>query len=62
MIEPFNTFNVKVACLGNHDLDFGVPKMHELVKKTNCPWVLSNIRMEDGTLLPGMIESHVIQW
>ena len=30
MVKVFNKLNVQVSCLGNHDLDFGVPKMIEL--------------------------------
>jgi len=34
MIDVFNQLNVKVSCLGNHDLDFGIARMKELVEKT----------------------------
>ena len=34
MIDVFNQLNVKVSCLGNHDLDFGIARMEELVSKT----------------------------
>ena len=43
MIMPFNRLNCDIACLGNHELDGGIQKCTELVGKTNCPWVLSNM-------------------
>ena len=34
MVGVFNRLNVKVSCLGNHDLDYGVARMKELVQMT----------------------------
>ena len=31
IIEVFNRLNVAVTCLGNHDTDFGIEKMKELI-------------------------------
>ena len=30
MIKPFNRCRVDVACLGNHDLDFGINQMNKV--------------------------------
>ena len=46
MLEVFNRLHVKVSCLGNHDTDFGLAKMSELIDKTNCPWIMSNLYMK----------------
>jgi 5'-nucleotidase len=43
MIEFYKRINVKVSCLGNHDLDYGIAKMQELVEKTGTPWLMSNL-------------------
>ena len=43
MIDPFNKLNVDISCLGNHELDNGFEHAEKLVKKTNCPWILSNL-------------------
>ena len=43
MIKPFNKLQIDVSCLGNHELDLGLPKAEELIAKTNCPWVISNL-------------------
>lgn len=34
MIEIFKRLNVAVTCLGNHDTDYGLAKMSELIDKT----------------------------
>jgi len=48
MIEVFNALDVDVACLGNHDFDFGIKKLSELVQKTSkTKWVISNLIEED---------------
>ena len=43
MIKPLNSFQIDLACLGNHDIDYGVERILELKKKVNFPWLLSNI-------------------
>ena len=46
MVEVFNSLNVKVACLGNHDLDFGIARACELIAKTKpCNWLMSNLNV-----------------
>ena len=48
MVKVFNSLNIQVSCLGNHDLDFGIAKMKDLVAKTApCTWLMSNINVED---------------
>ena len=43
MIKPFNRMNVDVSCLGNHELETGIEEAVNLIKQTNCPWVMSNL-------------------
>ena len=43
MIVPFNRLNVDISCLGNHELDEGIDECTKLFRKTNCPWILSNM-------------------
>jgi len=45
MLPVWKELNVAVACLGNHDIDFGAERMCELVKKSNTPWIMSNLSM-----------------
>ena len=34
MVQSFNSCNVDVACIGNHDLDFGIHQMDKVLKQT----------------------------
>ena len=48
MVDVFNSLNVKVSCLGNHDLDFGIERMKELVSMTSpCEWLMSNLTIKE---------------
>lgn len=50
-----------MACLGNHDLDFGIERAIELNSQTNFPWLLSNLHASDGSPLAGTKDTHVIE-
>ena len=48
MVVPFNRMEVDVACIGNHDLDFGINQMMKCLDKTmhphgKCEWIISNL-------------------
>lgn len=43
MIDALNELNITAACIGNHDFDFGVDHLAELISLTNFPWLLSNV-------------------
>lgn len=43
MIKPLNSFQIDLACLGNHDLDYPLDHVKELKDATNFPWLLSNV-------------------
>ncbi|KAM3425076.1 hypothetical protein BST61_g7043 [Cercospora zeina] len=43
MLDPLNNLNTNVACLGNHDLDFGVKQFEYLAKYCNFPWLCANV-------------------
>lgn len=42
MIPVLNAIDIDVACLGNHDLDFGLQEFRELKEDCNFPWLCSN--------------------
>jgi 5'-nucleotidase len=44
MIPILNALQIDCACLGNHDLDFGLLEFHQLRDQCNFPWVCSNVR------------------
>ncbi|CAG8613328.1 22864_t:CDS:2, partial [Dentiscutata erythropus] len=43
MIPAMNALGIDASCLGNHDFDFGVPTLKELIARSNFPWLLSNV-------------------
>ncbi|CAF0987732.1 unnamed protein product [Brachionus calyciflorus] len=43
MVPILNRFNVDIACVGNHDFDFGVDTLNELIAETTFPWLISNV-------------------
>jgi 2',3'-cyclic-nucleotide 2'-phosphodiesterase (5'-nucleotidase family) len=43
MLEPLNNLGTDVACLGNHDLDFGVEQFQYLAKRCKFPWLCANV-------------------
>ena len=43
MVGPLNDIGTNVACLGNHDLDFGVDQFQFLAKQCKFPWLCANV-------------------
>lgn len=43
MIGPLNQLDTDVACLGNHDLDFGVEQFQLLAAQCKFPWLCANV-------------------
>ncbi|KAM0668888.1 hypothetical protein ACQRIU_002450 [Beauveria bassiana] len=43
MIPVLNAIGTDVACVGNHDLDFGVKQFESLAEKCNFPWLIANV-------------------
>lgn len=43
MLAPLNNIGTDVACLGNHDLDFGVEQFQFLSEKCTFPWLCANV-------------------
>jgi 5'-nucleotidase len=70
MVEVFNRLNIEASCLGNHDLDFGMEKMVELVAKTpKTKWMMTNLGikpMDDNSIpdeekrIGGLIRHYII--
>ena len=53
---------VDIACIGNHDLDFGVPKLADLISRLPFPWLSSNLKLksEKDSMLAGCKVYHII--
>jgi 5'-nucleotidase len=43
MVPILNKIGTDVACLGNHDLDFGVEQLKYLAEQCNFPWLVANV-------------------
>ncbi|KAG7142301.1 Mannosylglucosyl-3-phosphoglycerate phosphatase like protein [Verticillium longisporum] len=43
MVPVLNSIGTDCACVGNHDLDFGVKQFEHLARKCNFPWLLANV-------------------
>ncbi|KGO74199.1 5'-Nucleotidase, C-terminal [Penicillium italicum] len=43
MVPFLNTVGTDVACVGNHDLDFGVVQFRHLASQCRFPWLLANV-------------------
>ena len=43
MVPLLNATGVNAACLGNHDLDFGMEQFEMLSKRCTFPWLVANV-------------------
>ncbi|KAJ5651671.1 hypothetical protein N7507_009097 [Penicillium longicatenatum] len=43
MVPFLNNIGIDVACVGNHDLDFGVAQLRHLASACHFPWLLANV-------------------
>ncbi|XP_073811610.1 snake venom 5'-nucleotidase isoform X2 [Musca autumnalis] len=61
MVPVLNKIGTHCAVFGNHDFDHGLDVLVELIKKTNFPWLMSNVvDNETGRPLGGGKISHYI--
>ena len=49
-----------MACIGNHDFDFGLEKLLSLISRTEITWVMSNMKINGVPVLG--VETHVRNW
>lgn len=63
MVPCMNEMLINTACFGNHDFDFGVEELVELVSGCNFPWLMSNCYDQiTGEPLAGGEVQRVITW
>ncbi|KAF2198448.1 5'-nucleotidase-like protein [Delitschia confertaspora ATCC 74209] len=43
MVPVLNNIGTDVACVGNHDLDFGIRQYRHLTSQCKFPWLLANV-------------------
>ncbi|GIL42857.1 hypothetical protein Vafri_709 [Volvox africanus] len=51
MVPVLNEIGVNVACIGNHDFDYGLENLMKLNSLCKFPWLMANVT-ERGTELP----------
>ncbi len=61
MVPVLNAIGIEAACIGNHDLDYGIEELTDLIRGTNFPWMMSNMGdRHTGRLLADAKETHVV--
>ena len=61
MVKVYNALNIEVSCLGNHELDFGIDGMLDVLKQCNSPWIISNLKMPGGDTIGGLNRIHIAE-
>lgn len=64
MVPVLNAAQTDIACVGNHDLDFGVEQFKHLAKKCNFPWLCSNVEdpaLGEGVSLAGVEKTKILE-
>lgn len=63
MTEILKVMGVHAACVGNHDLDHGVPTFLELKEQCKFPWLMANVlERATGEPLAGAVPTLVLDW
>ena len=61
MVPVLKSLGVEVACIGNHDLDYGIEELTQLMRETEFPWLMSNMADKTtGRLLANAHETHEV--
>ena len=64
MVPILNAIPTDAACLGNHDLDFGVDQFGRLKALCNFPWLCANVEdpaLGDGVSIGGVPKTVMLQ-
>jgi len=57
MMPFLDEVGIDVACIGNHDFDFGIEHLENLIKRCRFPWISSNVKCKENNLpLAGCVE------
>lgn len=58
MVEVLNTLDIKAACIGNHEFDFGIDNASNMFALSNFPWISTNlVKKKNKEKIRGTIES-----
>ncbi|KAI8329869.1 5'-nucleotidase [Chlamydoabsidia padenii] len=58
--DVLNALSINVACVGNHDFDFGLPQLRKLLHQCQFPWLISNVLYQDGQPPSPLTRWHVL--
>jgi len=64
MVPILNQIKTSVACLGNHDLDFGVDQFNYLAKQCEFPWLCANVEdpaLGEGVSIGGLPKTVILE-
>ncbi|KAH7135943.1 5'-nucleotidase-like protein [Dendryphion nanum] len=64
MVPILNGIGTDVACVGNHDLDFGVKQYRHLSSQCKFPWLLANVldpALGDSVPLGNAKKTHMLE-
>lgn len=64
MVPILNEIETTVACLGNHDLDFGVDQLIYLAKTCTFPWLCANVEdpaLGEGVSIAGLQKTVILE-
>lgn len=64
MVPILNKIGTDVACLGNHDLDFGVEQFKHLAEQCNFPWLVANVddpALGEGVSIGSLSKTFILE-
>ncbi|EEH16725.1 hypothetical protein PABG_06812 [Paracoccidioides brasiliensis Pb03] len=64
MVPFLNQIGTDVACVGNHDLDFGIDQFRHLRSQCKFPWLLANVldpALGEGVPLANCAATHMLE-
>ena len=61
MIPLINRLGTDAAVLGVHDLDYGIPRFVDLIRRCEFPWLVSNVICSDTKKpIPGTVTTSIL--
>ena len=51
MVQIANRLNYDAVIFGNHEFNYGLSTLKQVIAQSQFPWLAANIKQEDGTHL-----------
>lgn len=62
----YKMLKCRASCLGNHETEYGLTRMQELIEMTGTPWLMANFKKNtgkaEGEMLDGCQKTHIIRY